>query len=64
MLTSYVIDCDMNVHIHVQILLSYLQPVHLILGLERHQLSPQTPSVSYVYFDKTKQGCMSLIHSA
>ena len=30
---------------------------HLILGLDHHQPSPQTPFVSCVYFDKTKQGC-------
>ena len=54
MLTSYVTDHDMN----VQILLGYLQPVHLgdqshlILGLAYHQPSPQTPFVSYVYFNK------------
>ena len=49
---------DMNVQIHVQILLGYLQPVHLgdpshlNLGLDHHQPSPQTPFVSYLYFDK------------
>ena len=59
MLTSYVMDHDMNVQIHVQILLGYLQPVHLgdqshlILGLDHCQPSPQTPFVSYVYFDKS-----------
>ena len=58
MLTSYVMDHDMNVQIHVQILLGYIQPVHLgyqshlILGLDHHQPSPQTPFVSYVYLDK------------
>ena len=58
MLTSYMSDHDMNVQIHVQILLDYLQPVHLgdqshlILGIDHHQHSPQTPFVSYVYIDK------------
>ena len=48
MLTSYVMDHDMNVQIQVQILLGYLQPVHLgyqnyqILDLDHHQPSPQT----------------------
>ena len=55
---------------NVQILLGYLQPIHhgdqshLILGLDNHQPSPQTPFVSYVYFDKTKQGCLSLSHDS
>ena len=54
MLTSDVMDHDMN----VQILLGYLQPIHLgdqshlILDLDHHQPSPQTPFVSYEYFDK------------
>ena len=57
MLTSHVMDHDMNVHI--QILLGYLQPVHLsdqrhlILGLGHHQSSSLTTFVSIVYFDKT-----------
>ena len=65
MLATYVMDHDMNVQIHIQILLGYLQPIHLgnhshlILGLDHHQPSSQTPVVSYVYFDKTKQGCFS-----
>ena len=54
MLTSHVMDHDMNVQIHAQIFFSYLQPVllgdqsYLILGLDHHQPSPQTPFVSYV----------------
>ena len=54
MLTTYTMDHDMNVHIHVQILLDDLQTVHLgdqcqlILGLDHYQPSPQTPFVSYV----------------
>ena len=58
MLTSHVMDHDMNVQIHVQILLGYCLPVHLgdqspqILGLDHHQPSPQTPFVFYVYLDK------------
>ena len=65
MLTLDVMYHDMN----VQILLAY-QPVHLgdqsllILGLDRHQPSPQTPLVSYEYFDKTKQGCLSPSHDS
>ena len=67
MLTSYVIDHDMNLQILVQILLGYLQPVHLggqshlILCLEHHQ----SPFVSYVYFEKTsKDACLlAMIHS-
>ena len=49
MLTSYVIDHDMNVQFHVQILLGNFQTVHssdqchLILGLDHHQPSPQAP---------------------
>ena len=38
-----------------QILLGYLQPVHLghlILGLDHHKPSPQTSFVSYEYSDK------------
>ena len=64
MLTSYVMNHDMNVQIHVQFLLGYLQPVHLgdqshlILGRDHHQLSPQTPFVSYVYLDN-----LAMIHS-
>ena len=60
----------MNVEIHVQILLGYLQSVHfgnqnhLTLGLDHHQPSPQTPFVSYVYLDKTKQGCLSFSHDS
>ena len=60
MLTSYVMGNDMNVQIHAQILLGYLQPVHLgnqshlILGLDHHQPSPQTPFVFYVYFNKIR----------
>ena len=67
-MTSYVMDHDKNVQIHVQILLGYLQPVHfgdqrhIIIGLDRHQPSPQTPFASYMYFDKTKQGCFSFSH--
>ena len=51
-------DHDMNVQIQVQILLGCLQPVHfgdqshLIIGVDHHQPSSQTPFVSYVYFDK------------
>ena len=50
---------------NVQILLGYLQPVHLnnqshrILGLDHHQPSPQTPLVSMCILTKTKQGCLS-----
>ena len=48
MLTSYVMDHDMN----VQILLGYQQPVHLgdqinlILGFDHHQ--PSSPQTSFV----------------
>ena len=58
---------------NVQILLGYHQSGHLgdhrhlILGLDHHQPSSQTPFVSCVYFeDKTKQECSSsaMIHSA
>ena len=68
MLTSYMMEHDMN----VQILLGYLRPVHpgdqhhLNLGLGHHQPSPQTPFVFYVYLKKTRQECLSLAmsHSA
>ena len=59
-------DHDMNVQIHVQILLVYLQPVHLgdqshlIFGLDHHQ----TPSVSMCTLTKTKQGCSSSSHDS
>ena len=58
MLTLYMIDHEVNVQIHVQILWSYLQLVHfgnqsnMILGLDHHQPSSKTPFVSYVLFDK------------
>ena len=58
MLTSYVMDHDTNVQIHVQILLGYLQPVHLsnqshlILGLDYHHPSSQTTFVSHVLGQK------------
>ena len=50
--------------------MGYLPPVqlgeqsHLILGRDHHQPSPQTPLVSYEYFDKTKQGCLSSSHDS
>ena len=43
----------MNVQNHIQILLGYLEPVHLgnhnylILGFDHYLLSPPTPFVSY-----------------
>ena len=61
---------DMNVQIHVQILLGYLQPVHLgdqshlIHGLDHHQPSPQTPFVSMCTLTETKQGCLSSSHDS
>ena len=69
MLTSHVVDYDMNVPIHVQILLGYLQPVHLgnqshlILGLDHHQSSPRFPLSHMCTLTKTKQGCLSFRNS-
>ena len=70
MLTSHVVDHDMNVQIHVQILLGYLQPVHLgnrshlILGLDHHQPSPRFPLSHMCTLTKTKQGCLSFSHDS
>ena len=58
MLTSYVMDFCHECSDSCTDSSGYLQPVdlgdksHLILGLNHHQPSPQTPFVSYVYFDK------------
>ena len=61
-------DHDMNVQNRVQILLGFLQLVHLgeqshlILGLDHHQPSPQTPVVSYVSFEKlSKDACLPVM---
>ena len=70
MLTSYLLYHDMNVQIHVQILLCPHQPLqsgdqgHLILGLDHHQPSPLTPFVSDVNFNRSKQGCLSFSHDS
>ena len=63
-MTSYVMDHDIN----VQILLGSLQPEHLddqrhlILGLDHHQPSPQTPFVSNVYLEKlSKDACLPVM---
>ena len=62
----------MNIEFHIQILLGDLEPVHptkqihLILGLDHHQPSPETPFASYVYFVKkqSKDACvLAMIHS-
>ena len=69
MLTSYVMHHDLNVQIHVQVLLGY-QPVHLggqshlILGLDHHQPSPQTPFVSMCTLTETKKGCSCFSHDS
>ena len=69
MLTSYVMDHDMN----VPILLGYFQPVylgdqtHMILGLDHHQpSSPTTLCLICVLGQKlSKDACpLAMIHSA